>query len=281
MATRIFYLYRYQLLPIDVQPTLLYDLKDLISKKNQYFHQAVMSLKESWKDPAKKRYSYDIYRHTEKSIMLIASRQKNVKLIREDHTERDVDSFPFGYVIIDNDKEHQIIAIQESTELRAKTILKKIEKALQHFLAKRYLIIKISPIYNEDNFWDFVSKHEEKITSLSFDLITPNMSNISSRLSEDLKKTAKATGTVETNLKFNAASKGTLKLSQDNHELDGLVNYAAQGGGGIFVKVKGARLGFDSNDFQLTLEVEDSQIKDTLENIITLMRNKANDGSNR
>lgn len=37
MATRIFYLYRYQLLPIDVQPTLLYDLKDLISKKINTF----------------------------------------------------------------------------------------------------------------------------------------------------------------------------------------------------------------------------------------------------
>lgn len=275
MATRVFYLYRYQLLPIDVQPTLLYDLKDLIAQKNKYFHQAVMSLKESWKDTSKKKYWYEIYRHTEKSIMLITSRQKNVKVIREDHTEKDVDSFPFCYVIIDNDKDNQIIAIQESTEFRAKTILKKIEKALQHFLSKKYLIIKFSPIYKEDNFWDFVSKYDEKITSLSFDLITPNMSNISSRLSEDLKKTAKATGTVETNLKFNAASKGALKLSQDNHELDGLVNYAAQGGGGIFVKVKGTKLGFDSNDFQLTLEIDDFQIKDSLESIINLIRNKA------
>lgn len=281
MATRVFFLYRYQILPVDTQPSLLYNLKDLIAKKNQYFRDAVLSLKISGKDEEKRRYKYEVGRYIGESIMLITSRQKSVKVIREDHTPTDVDSFPFAYIIFDNDKDRQIIAVQESAELHARTIVSKLEKTLQKSLAKNHLMVKITPIYKESNFWIFVEENEGKISSLSFNLITPNMANISSRLSEDLKKTAKTTGTIETNLKFNASKTGSLNLQQDNSELDGLVNYAAQGGGEIGIKLKDSKLAFRSNDFQMTLEIGEGELKGDLSSLVKLMRDTTDDGDDR
>lgn len=188
MTTRVFSLYRYQILPVDTRPSLLYNLQDLIDRKNQYLMDALLSLKISGKEEDRRCYKYELARRINNFVMMITSRQKNVKVIREDHTPADVDSFPFSYIIFDNEKEYQFIAVQESPELHARTIVKKLEKALQKILLTHYLTVKFSPIYKESDFWVFARENEGKIISLSFTLITPNMSNISSMLSEDLKK---------------------------------------------------------------------------------------------
>lgn len=74
MATRVFYLYRYQILPLTVQPNLLYNLEELIAQKNKYFFDAVLSLKISSKDGEKRRYKYELGKYINDSIVLIASR---------------------------------------------------------------------------------------------------------------------------------------------------------------------------------------------------------------
>ena len=234
----------------------------------------------SGKDGEKKRYTYELGKYVDDSIILIASRQKSVKYIRADHTQDDVDSFPFGYIIIDNNSEYQTMCIQDSSELRARSVAKKIEKSLHRILSKTNLTVKISPIYKESDFWTFVESHKDNIASLSFDLITPNMSNISSRLSEDLKNTAKNTGTTETNLKFNAAKNGFLLLDRENRELEGLVDYTSKGGGEVRIKVKGSKIGYHSNDAQLNMEFSDLELQGNLTDLIAEIRKRANDGSN-
>lgn len=280
MATRVFYLYRYQILPLTVQPNLLYNLEELIAQKNKYFFDAVLSLKISSKDGEKRRYKYELGKYINDSIVLIASRQKSVKYIREDHTQDDVASFPYGHIIIDNNKDYQIICIQDSTELRARSVAKKIEKILHGILSKNNLTVKISPIYKESDFWTFVESHRGKITTISFDIITPNMSNISSRLSEDLKSAAKKTGTAETNLKFNAGKNGFLHLERENAEIDGLVNYTSKGGGEVQIKAKDTKIGYHSNDAQLNMEFTDLELNGNLQEIIAAIRNKISDGNN-
>lgn len=222
----------------------------------------------------KKIYKYEIKRYINDYLMMIVTFQKNVRVIREDHTFDGVNSYPFAYIILDNKKEHQFIAVQESYELHASTIIKRLEKSLQKILIKNYLTVKITPIYKESDFWVFAQKNEGKIISLSFSLITPNMSNISSLLSEDLKRTAKSTAAIETNLTLNSASDSSLHLRQDNEELNGLVNYAAQGGGEISAKIKGSKLKFYSNDYHATMEIDELELKGDLDNLTRLIQDK-------
>ena len=150
--------------------------------------------------------------------------------------------------------------------MRARSIARRIETSLQNILLKDDLTVKISPLYKECDFGAFVEAHKEKITKISFDLITPNMSNISSRLSEDLKRMAKMTGTAETNLKFNAARNGSLNLERGNTEIDGLVDYASKGGGEIRISAKNVKIAYGSNDAQINAEIEDIELTGSLEN---------------
>ena len=272
MATRVFSLYRYQILPLDTRPSLLYNLQDLIDRKNQYFMEALLSLKISGKNGNRRRYRYELVCRINNFVMMITSRQKNVKVIREDHTPADVDSFPFSYIIFDNEKEYQFVAVQESPELHARTIVKKLEKSLQEKLKARYLTVKFSPVYKESDFWVFARENEGKIISLSFSLITPNMSNISSMLSEDLKRTAKVTAAIETNLRLKSDSSSSLNLQPDNDELNGLVNYAAEGGGEIRAKVRDSTLSFQSNDYQAVMEIGEMEFEGDLSSLVKLIR---------
>lgn len=190
-------------------------------------------------------------------------------------------SYPFSHVFIYNNKQYQIIAIQDSSDLHSKTIKSCLEVKLEKLLYEKGIIIKILPIYKENNFWDFVSKHEQKIISLSFNIITPNMSNISSTLDEELKQTAKRTGTIETNLKFNADKNRYLKLNREDNTIDGLVKYTSKGGGDINMKIKGFKKGFSSNDYQKYLEIDELNYNGSLQNFKELMKDLEDDGDNR
>lgn len=281
MSSRVFYLYRYQLLPITTQMSFLYDIKSIIANKNKYFHEALFAIKSIETIKTRRKYKYEMEKYIDEYFMFIVSRQKNVKVILEDHTKSDVDSFPFSRIIIDNNDSNQIIAVQDSIEFSQKTIINSFKKYINKILIDNHLIAQIEPVYKESDFWSFIKENKEDITSISFNLITPNMSNISSCLSEDLKKAAKTTGAIETNLKFNSSSSGSLKIQPNNTAIDGLVTYASQGGGEISVKTKGSRLGFCSNDYQKTIEIDELDYKGDLNSLIALIREVTNDGNHR
>lgn len=281
MAIRILSLYRYQILPIDVQPNLLFDLEKLIQKKNFYFQEAVLNLKISGKDENKRRYSYELVRYIESKIMMITSRQKKVKYIREDHTEDKIASFPFVHLIFDNDKDYQILAVENKSDYKPATIVNLLEKTLQNYLKKDNLTVKFSPIYRENDFWLYLEKNKNNISSVTFSIITPNMSNISSRLCDDIKTTAKMTGAAVTDLKLSADKNGSLHIDQGNTMLDGIIDYTSQGGGEISAQSKKSKLSFSSNDFQLTIEVSEEFLKECLPNIIEIIREKAHVGDSR
>lgn len=280
MIAGVYYLYRYQLLPLTTNPNLVYSVQDIINNKNKIFFETIQEIKYITSNK-KIKYKCEINRYDDDSYLLIFNKKKNISVIKEDHTREGVHSYPFSHVFIYNNKQYQIIAIQDSSDLHSKTIKSCLEVKLEKLLYEKGIIIKILPIYKENNFWDFVSKHEQKIISLSFNIITPNMSNISSTLDEELKQTAKRTGTIETNLKFNADKNRYLKLNREDNTIDGLVKYTSKGGGDINMKIKGFKKGFSSNDYQKYLEIDELNYNGSLQNFKELMKDLEDDGDNR
>ena len=279
MATGVFYLYRYQLLPIIEEPSLFHTKQEIIANKNKFFYDAILNI-NSFVD-RKTKYKFEISKKDGDSFLLIFNKQKKVSVIKEDHTKEGITSYPFGHVFIDNDPFQQIIAAQESSDLHAKTIINNIKKYLEKNLQQYGIAFKISPMYKENDFWDYVSEHEKDISHLSFNIITPNMSNLTTRLDKDLKKTAQDTGAVETNLSFHAGKKNFLKLDRTNETIDGLVDYTSKGGGDISVKIKGLKIGFKSNDYQKSIEMDEFEYKGDLQNCKEIIRSFSNDGDHR
>lgn len=281
MATKLFSLYRYQIILSQKQCNLLYDINELLKRKNVYFEEAVLSLKISENPGAKRKYKYDIIRKGDNKMLLVIAREKSVNFFREDYVKDSIPSFPPVYLIIDNDREHQIIAVENSSEYaNTNTILKELEKNLQRTLSKYNLLVKFSPIYKENSFWDYIEKNKDDISRLHFTLITPNMSNISGRLCGDLKEIAKHTRAATSDYKISADKDATLQIDRGNEAIAGLVDYTAQGGGTVSVRRKGSKICFKSNDYQVDIEIEDLELNEDIKNLIELIREKIN-GSDR
>jgi len=94
-------------------------------------------------------------------------------------------------------------------------------------------------MFEEKVFWDIVNRNKNKVIAVDFELVTPNMSNISAGLSDDLKALQKTTNTQKTNLKLQSDKDSSLDLSENNNLIGELVTYASRGGGNIKCKIRG------------------------------------------
>ncbi|MCG9629004.1 hypothetical protein L1D34_29835 [Vibrio mediterranei] len=84
-------------------------------------------------------------------------------------------------------------------------------------------------------------KYRGKVKSVDFEIITPNMANISGTLPDDLKLFAKCTNSTRNNLKIESEPDSALHLEEDNSALRGLVDYSSEGGGNISLKIDGIK----------------------------------------
>ena len=74
---------------------------------------------------------------------------------------------------------------------------------------------------------------------MSFDLISPNMANISKNLKLDLKGLYNDTNTERTTLELNAKKDSYLDIKEASKFISSLVDYSSEGGGNISMKVAG------------------------------------------
>ncbi len=276
MANYLFSLYRYQILPIDTQFSMIYSLNTLIEKKNELFANELVELKNENTNNARRKYRIEIIKRKGEKYVLIISREKNVKYYRKDYTRDSVSSFPPAYILIDNDKQSQIIAVQNTKEYQSqKTLVSVLMKRILPKLAKENLCIKYSPIYKKNGFWNFINEHKGDVLSVLFEIITPNMSSISANLSEDIARMAKETQAVTTEYKITAGKGSTLNISENNKDIDGLVDYTAKGGGETKVKIRNSKSHFNTNDFQIKTEVSEIEMTGNLDELFTIIQEAA------
>ena len=257
--THNFELYRYQILPINRTQLELFkntekSIEELLEKKNLYFIEAFNNLcSNSYLDdisgikklifkriyPKKELLSEDV------NIFLMA-KPKSLTMETDDFSSKEIQNWPRIHLIVINDKEQQILAVEKRTSAfpSTKNVINKISERLNKFLGLHNLNVHINPIYKKF-FWDFVA--DKSIKKIEFSLITPNMANISKTISDELKNLAKTSNTARTDIRLNAADDTSLIIEKDNLYINDLVEYSSQGGGTIRVQVKGARRFTDIN----------------------------------
>lgn len=236
--------YRYQLLPIsqhELQLTFnnkIKTLDDLKLFKNSIFEDVLTSittfLYSRTQIEHKKLWMKD-------NIFIIQlGVERDLTRTTRDFKQESVDNWPTTLVAFNNDPYIQKCLVQKSGGFaHTATVVRFIEDNIRRNLLKYQLSIAFEPIYKQEYFWNLVSKYENKITQIDFELISPNMSNISASLKVDLRELNATTNTHRTHLQLNSDDDSHLTPSSSDTMIDSLVKYSSDGGGDITIKVKG------------------------------------------
>lgn len=241
-----FELFRYQILPIDryLQGDLFSDvnsIEELIENKNKFFDEVL----KSQSDFSSKKHETIVKKVIENGSFYLYRIAHNRKIHRETKEFRGevIDSWPSILVAVWNQPDKQYIAVQKRTtsfskcETVVKLILNKLANQLNHF----HLRAIHEPLFEKNKFWSILKQNRGKIKSVEFEIITPNMANISGTLPDDLKAFAKLTNSTRNTLKIESDPEAPLHLEEDNRSLAGLVDYSSEGGGNISLKIDGIK----------------------------------------
>jgi hypothetical protein len=242
---RTFHLYRYQIIPTveDFQLDFITGIKsrdELISKKNDLFVEALKNKKEFVHSRAELTHKLDEFGNF--LVLKLGANRSLVRTTRELETEV-LDNWPFIYIVINNKPSVQIMAVELETKTfnRTSTVVNILETNLNTRLRPYKLEVRIVPTYLKREFWGTVKTHQHRITYVEFFMVAPNLANISKGLLFNLGEIKRRTNSINTNLSLKSPKGEGLILSQKDKFTKSLVDYTAEGGGTVHLKVKNIR----------------------------------------
>lgn len=243
MTQASFELYRYQLLPIDrfLQGDLLtgvVTIDELIARKNEFFSEALHGT-SSFADKRHETITKKLFEQDDFFLLKIATNRSIHRETRE-FREEVIDNWPSILVAIWNIPEKQLIAVQKRTTAfsSSEVVVKMILGKLSAQLSRHHLRAIHEPLFEKKQFWAILNQYQGRVKSVEFEIVTPNMANISGILSDDLKEFAKQTNSTRNKLKIESDPEAPLHLEESNKVLQGLVDYSSEGGGNIAVKIE-------------------------------------------
>ncbi|BFR49346.1 hypothetical protein RVX_R24070 [Nitratidesulfovibrio sp. HK-II] len=259
---KIFDAYRYQIVPKagEIQLSLFAksSLAEVIANKNKYFNESLMRVSD-YNFPFDSVFDAKVNLGTG-VILFRLGKKKNVKRFKKEKFVREeLDSWPPTHVIFDVKPERQLLFVERNALAfrETRTVVKYIMRNVNRMLGKNDLLAQALPMFKKDDFWESVEEYSGRVRYVEFSLVTPNMSSITKTLSGQLKALAKNTLSAKTGLKIEAPQSGYLDLSPENEELGGLVDYSAEGGGEIAMKINGMRVPIRTSNYPITLAVDD------------------------
>lgn len=278
-ASSRFQLYRYQILPRDrhFQGDLLgfKSLDELLAHKNEVFAKALESVpyfRSSRSDLATellwKRDGFYLYR---------VAADRSITRETRDFKKETLDNWPSILVALWNHPDQQLLAIQRRTSAfqTSEAVVSAVAETLAPYLYNMQLVAVWEPLIEKAAFWDLVARHKGELQEIEFEIVTPNMANISKVLPENLRDFAKHTNAIKSKVAIEAEPSSSLKVDKGDPTLNGLVAYASEGGGNISIRIAGyrkklqtARTVREVEISELDLEGEPSQIAKALQEIL-------------
>ena len=240
-----FNIFRYQLLPksTEIQMHLFENrvnsLDDLKREKNNIFSEILFNFKSFDYPKGEFNLQTNFFENPFYSFSL--NTKRTVKLPEKDFSNSTHEIWPPIMILIYNNPSVQKIAISLNKKAFATTLTMAhiLQKHLNSLLSFYNLAIFIQPIYEIKEFWTIVETYEKSIDQVRFELISPNMSNISENLAIDLKGLRDSTGAIKTNIEINSDDDSALKLEKSNSFVSSLAEYSAKGGGDVSFRIKG------------------------------------------
>jgi hypothetical protein len=245
----LLHLFRYQIVPIsnDISQGLfeekLFDIDQLIAKKNECFFQIIKSMQSKVTTKRSEIFLKVIYSESNQIILKLGNK-KDIKRYNVDFKKESIENYPNIILYFNNDPEKQEIYIQKNLIAfnSSYSVISFLDNYINERLKKYNLVVYISPVFEEREFWKIIKHHENRITQLQFELIKPNMSNISATLTEELKALQNNTNSHKTIVGLNAPKDKSLEnINNENNDIENLVSYSSNGGGEITLRAKGIK----------------------------------------
>lgn len=262
-----FHAYRYQLLPLSSELQLRFNspiksIDDLKAHKNEFFEEALREI-QSFQHPWGEIIHELTWLQDDFALLKLATK-KDITRKTKDFREEEIDNWPFIVILFDNRPDRQLAYLQHLTTVfqRTSTVSNILQRSFNDELARFHLLVRFNPLFEEREFWELVSKYDERITQAEFDMISPNMSNISESLNLDLRQLSEQTNTKETRLELNSDPEGSLHLTKDDDFIDSLVGYSSEGAGNISLKVRGIKKRFSTKKNATEVTIDEAEIKD-------------------
>lgn len=241
----VYDVFRYQLIPKTTKQLDLFgeqiSIDELKARKNEYFHESLLRIR-NFISARGNTLLHKFYVDHDNITAFKLGPEKTVTIQDRDFEQITVDTVEDVRVIIDNNPDVQKIAISQNhlafeTSFVVANIL---ETNLNKILDEFGIEISINPILNKEDFWKLIHRYEHKITSLRFEIVKPNISNISGSLGEQLKGLINTTNSLKTTVELKAPHGRVLEnIDEENKPLMEIADYAAKGGASdIKIKIK-------------------------------------------
>jgi len=265
MKNTAFDLFRYQILPRNrsFQPDLfggIKTLEDLLAKKNDFFAECIQTVEKF--QSKRSEIVHKLIYHDQESFLFKMAVHRSIKRETEEFVAEELENWPSILVLIWNRPDKQIIAIQERGAAFQKTdvVANTIAETANKVLVNQNLRVHVEALFLEKAFWDLIEEHKGKIKDIKFELITPNMANISETLSEELEDLAKGSNAAQSNLEIIADPDSSIIVEESDNRIRGLVQYSSKGGGDISIKLRGFKGRVHTKESKKRVDVDEVTI---------------------
>jgi len=274
-----FELFRYQLLPISqhVQKDMFREIlstKELKEKKNAFFQKILDEFPPLQYRDATINFRVDLA--VSPWYVIEINTQKTLQRDKPDFEKERIDTWPHIIIAINNQPDIQLIAISRNKKAFSScaVVAKMLQDNFQRLLHEYYLNIQIDALFDKNHFWELIKKHSGKITSVKFELISPNMANISKDLELDLAQLNVDTNSHRTDLKLNSGEGSVLEINPENTLLNSLVDYSSEGGGDIELRLKGVTKAIRTSKTARELSIDEFSAKNLSPDMLTMIFEK-------
>jgi len=268
MSKKIFYVYRYQILPLSANFQFRLDSEfksneELIENKNKILNDIITNDKVNYRG---KGYNVISKNESSKDALhfLRMGVEKTLNIHDKNFDSKTTYDYPNSLVFIDNNPDKQFILVERELDAfyKPKALMNIIEKSWDENLNTLGLTVYLNEITDPSDFWGTMMEYKGRIKALHFNFIRPNMANISGEAVKAIKVLKNKSNSHKTTLGLNAPKKGVLEnLDPDNEEIAALVEYQAKGGGNATIRVKGSRKKIKTSKKQITFEIDEAVIE--------------------
>lgn len=240
-----FEVFRYQLLVDKALQMDMYNYKnadELKADKNNIFQSLITNDKFKFQTPQSDITTKLLYSNGTLSYFKLGVKRTTV-VYKKDFSEDKIDNYPNIIVAVNNDPDVQKIAIQHNIKAFAdcKTVSHIIQNSVEPKVKQNNLLFFVEPLFDKQEFWNLVQKYPKQIKQVTFNLISPNLANISRNLQLNLKELYEDTNTQKTKVELNSDENSYLDIKDSSKFINSLVDYSSEGGGNIQMRVAGLR----------------------------------------
>ena len=259
-------LYTYQFAPLSNESKNLFESLpttiERMEKKQDYLQSILSDKLFKFKSVRDGIFEHQIRYESNGIVILKLANNKHLSL-EENFKKKKHNYSPSCFIIIDNRKDIQHIAIEDDvTAFSSTDVVKNIlEHSLRKALKAYGLTLSIKKEYQETEFWQLIDQYPKGASMVRFHFSYPNLPRVCDSINELISNQSKLTNSKETTFELKSSNTEQLYLSNENEQLNGLIDASAKSGNIITLKIKNIRKHIRTGKTTKSIEIEDLELQ--------------------